>query len=653
MKQPDIIDEILPASWRKWPGTLEYLRPPDHMTPSQWTESNRVLGYPSAERGPFRFDKTPYIREPLDCMQDPLVEEIVVIKATQVGYSEMIRNFLGYIIDKDPGPTMIVMPDRDIGEKIFERYILAMIESTDVLKKKVENLKRWFTKATIKIPGMTIDVGWAGSPTSLASHPIQNLLFDETDKFPIWAGREADPISLGEERTDTYQHRRRIFKGSSPTTRHGAISKAFEACADKRYFNVPCPHCGKYQVLTFPQIKWNKGGEKDKRIIADKVESTDSAWYECFECKKRIFDKQKKAMLRKGVWANEDQHVDNDGSIIGQRPYSKRVGFHISGLMSPWKSFSKIAAKWLRAYGDPALMMNFRNSILGEVFEEQINSVNISILAKKREKAKLPMIVPPWAQVIVASADTQIDHFYFIVRAWGYQYRSQLIHFGRVETFDDLKAVTIDAGYQWAGGEGVFVPPFLVIDSGGGTIIEGQSRTDQVYRFSRSDPGRVIPIKGYSGTKPPRSPIVVSSINYSPPQPDGTRGTAYKVGLRIIDTNYFKDILASRIEKEFDDVGYWDINTAITPDYDLQIASERKIFDPKSMTFRWVPKTAGAPNHYWDCEVYNCVGADLCQVGLAPSPDEVIVKQSTPRRRDQNSGRSGRGGRNWVSRKGK
>src|SRR5687768_13617323 len=85
------------------------IRPDALLTVSQWADAHRRLPKKSsAEPGPWRTDRTPYLREIMDCfssMSD--VEEVVLMKGAQVGGSEAILNALGYAIDHCPGPVLL------------------------------------------------------------------------------------------------------------------------------------------------------------------------------------------------------------------------------------------------------------------------------------------------------------------------------------------------------------------------------------------------------------------------------------------------------------------------------------------------------------------------------------------------------------------
>ena len=51
---------------------------------------------------------TPYLVGIMDEFNRWETEEIIFAKPTQVGGTEIILNALGYIVDQDPAPTMVV-----------------------------------------------------------------------------------------------------------------------------------------------------------------------------------------------------------------------------------------------------------------------------------------------------------------------------------------------------------------------------------------------------------------------------------------------------------------------------------------------------------------------------------------------------------------
>lgn len=608
-------------------------RPPRKMIPSQWAEARFVLpSEGNSEPGKFRFSRTPYLRGIVDCFVEPGVQEIVFVKPTRIGGTTVRLINTGYRIDVDPGPQITVQPSEAACEKDIKTKIRPLLEGCKSLRAHMSPRASDNTLPLIKLDTMPLYSGWAGSPQSLAADTCRYADCDEVDKFPPFAGREADPISLVFERTGTYLHRRRHYITSTPTTRDGAIMKEFERCGDKRYFLVPCPHCRQYQRLVFPQLKWPELPEGVNHIKhADAIEQQQLAYYECERCKGKITETHKQKMLERGVWASEGQTVrdydepmpiSNHGTVasfkeltsrtmedrlIGPRPKAKRVGFHISGLYSPWRNFSEIAAEFIRAKDDPAKTMNFRNSRLAEPFEIQVGKIEANIIREKAKMSPGPRIVPKWAVWLFATADTQKDYFVYTIRAWGYENRSQLIHHGIVSTFEELKKSTIDGAFVREQGDQV-QPCWLLIDSGGGKNVDTAStRTAEVYEFAAADPARIKPIKGASVRQ--NFPIQKSFQKEK------------SIVLWVLDTFALKNTLDRLINDP--DATKWLPHKEVDDNYCAQVAAEHLIVDPQSKELDWVTKTSGAPNHYFDCEVYQCAAAhEVGAFAVAPAEPE-------------------------------
>ena len=94
---------------------LAVLKPPPDLTISDWADQNRRLSAEaSAEPGQWRTSRAEYQRGIMDAISDPAAETVVIMSSSQIGKSESILNMVGYHIDHDPAPIMVVMPtERD------------------------------------------------------------------------------------------------------------------------------------------------------------------------------------------------------------------------------------------------------------------------------------------------------------------------------------------------------------------------------------------------------------------------------------------------------------------------------------------------------------------------------------------------------------
>src|SRR5437868_2128815 len=68
------------------------IRPDTLMQVSEWADRHRKLPKKSsAEPGPWRTDRTPFLRELMDCFASTsTIEEVVFMKASQIGGTEII-----------------------------------------------------------------------------------------------------------------------------------------------------------------------------------------------------------------------------------------------------------------------------------------------------------------------------------------------------------------------------------------------------------------------------------------------------------------------------------------------------------------------------------------------------------------------------------
>ena len=117
---------------------LAGMTPPDDLTVTQWAEAKRRLSAESAaEPGPWRTERTPYLREPMDAFTDPKVRHIVMVAASQVGKSEFLNNCIGYIIDEDPGSILFIHPTTIDAQEYSKLRIAPMLRDSPALRQKI------------------------------------------------------------------------------------------------------------------------------------------------------------------------------------------------------------------------------------------------------------------------------------------------------------------------------------------------------------------------------------------------------------------------------------------------------------------------------------------------------------------------------------
>ena len=110
-----------------------------------------------------------------------------------------------------------------------------------------------------------------------------------------------------------------------------------------------------------------------------------------------------------------------------QDPHS--IGFHVSALYSPlgWLSWEQVARDWEAAQGDEQALKTFRNTVLGETWQEQGEAPDWERLLERREAGWRLGTVPRGAVVLTAGADLQRDRIEVSVWGWAAGLESWLV----------------------------------------------------------------------------------------------------------------------------------------------------------------------------------------------------------------------------------
>lgn len=388
---------------------------------NEWANKHRVLSSrSSAEPGPWRTRRTPYLAELMDSLGPTCpAERVVFMKGVQVGGSEAGHNWIGSIIHETPAAMMVVLPTVDLGKKWSKQRLDPMIEDSEVLRARVKDRRSRDAGNTVlfkEFPGGVLAIVGANSGTGLRSMPFRFLMADEVDAFPGDVEGEGDPLILAERGTRTFS-RRKLFLCSTPTFRgRSRIEREFNL-SDRRYYHVPCPYCGELQRLEWRRLKYDDHDPKTVRYL-------------CLHCEKPIQEYQKTAMLEGGVWIPEEP----------ERSDSIR-GYHLSALYSPvgWRSWEQIATLFLKGMGklemkegglgtQPSILRVWTNQDLGETWAEQGDAPAWESIFTRRETYKIGT-VPEGVCVLTAGVDVQGDRLEVEILGWGRRLESWSIQY--------------------------------------------------------------------------------------------------------------------------------------------------------------------------------------------------------------------------------
>jgi phage terminase large subunit GpA-like protein len=569
--------------------------PPPDWTVSQWADNvRRLSSEASAEPGRWVTGRAEYQRGIMDAINDPLTERVVIMSSAQIGKTEILNNVVGYHIDHDPCPLLVLQPTLEMAETWSKDRLAPMLRDTPEIGRKISDPKARDSKNTIlhkSFLGGHVTMAGANSPASLASRPIRVVLADEVDRYPASAGTEGDPLNLAVKRTATFWNRK-ILAVSTPTIKGiSRIESAF-AETDQRRFHIPCPRCGHKHVLTWAGVRWDRGSPASARFV-------------CPECGGEFSNTDKNAAVRRGRW-------------IAGAPFRGRAGFHIWEAYSPWRHVSEIVQDFLDAKDNAERLQVWTNTSLGETWEGAGDSINEHDLAGRLPFKQDEHDVPRLGLLLTAGVDTQPDRLEVEVVAWGAGEQSWSVDYHVIHGDPDIPegqpgspwdGLTDYLRKSWRHETGAELSvSWTCIDSGG-------HNTQAVYGYAKRHKGaRVFAIKGAAGAG---RPIV------GPPSRRRSGKVKRPVDLYIVGVDAAKMTIMNRLKLDTPGPGFCHFPVGREADYFRQLCSEKLVTRyVKGFPVREFHKASSARNEALDCRVY----AFAALVIAAPQWDKIALR---------------------------
>lgn len=620
-----------------------FLQPRQSLTVDKWADQNRVLaGETSAEPGPWRTSRTPYLRQIMEDLSDDAPwEEVVLQFGTQLGKSESGLNWIGYGIHHDPGPMMLILPTVDIAKRFSKQRLAPMVRDTPALRALIRDARSRDSGNTTLVkefPGGLLVVTGANSAAGLASMPSRILYADEVDDYPDDVDGQGEPLGLATARQDTFARRKRLLS-SSPKRPPGfsTIERRFEAGTRFRY-NVPCPHCTELQVL-----EW--GGQDQSHGLKWTGSAAETAHYVCRHCGAVIPEHAKTPMLAAGKW-------------VADNPEAAVRSYHLSSLYSPlgWLSWSTIVREYLEAEesltkGATSPMKTWRNTRMAQTWAEPGARLHVHALAERARRSTHKLReAPACALILTAGVDVQDNRLEVGVWGWGPGDETALVDHqvlpgdpAQAELWRRLDAY-LETRFKHASG-GTLGVEAVTIDTGG-------HFTHQVYGWVRErSPGRRIESGGHvwvqrafagKGQERPGMPVKGRAspvdVNY--------RGKIIPRGVMLwmVGTNSAKDWWYARMRHEIPGPGFVHVPEDVAPEWCEQMTVESRVQSRTARGVRMVWKCPpGKRNEAWDCAVYalhaaHAIGLDRYSQAMwdrlaeriAPRQPDLLSSASAP-----------------------
>lgn len=569
---------------------------------SEWTKAHRVLSPESCpEPGEWQPERLAYLDEIMDSCTDPTVHTVAMMTSAQVGKSTIIENLIGYHIDNDPCPMLLVQPTLEKAEDFSKERIAPMLRDTPVLHGKVKDprsrdsgntlLKKQFLAGYLAMAG-------ANSPAGLASRPVPKVMGDEIDRWLASAGGEGDPMTIVDRRTTAFWNRLRLWVSTPGDDETSRIKREYER-GDQRKRFCPCPHCGHLQVLHFRPDEDGRGGLRWATNEDGKADPLTTRYY-CDECDQPWTDGQKDDSVLRGEWRPTAEGQP------GVRSY------WLWQLYSPFVAMADMVATWLDAKDYPDTLKVQVNTVLAETWKGPPSAVDELGLMLRAEDYDPTVALPGGVVFLTAGVDVQDNRLVVEIVGWvpgletySIDYRTLLGDPAQSPVWAELDQFLLT---KYPHPSGASLPISSVcIDSGG-------HHTQKVYEFCGPRWGRRIwAVRGSSeGASRPIVPPKASAAN------------AAKCPVFTLGVHQAKDLLRGRLRVEQHGPGYCHFRADYSREFFEGLAAEHRVIRYNrsgTPTASWV-KFPGRRNEPWDCRVYA-----TCAYEMAP-PDLTMLAES-------------------------
>lgn len=354
------------------------------------------------------------------------VERVIFMKGSRLGATECGTNWLGYVMHHAPGPMLLYQPTREMAQEIGEGRITALIETTPTLDDRVTDQRTF----RITFAGGKLYLKGANAATGMRMIGARYLFLDELDGYPGEVGTkenpEGDPVALAETRTTEYEGIRKLFYASTPTLKGFSRIERYWLASDRRRYFLRCLVCGHWDWL-----QWRPGGisgdEGEHHTITWDPGRPETAAFRCVSCREQVPESEKPEMLKEFV--NAEWRPTRDEERDG--PGDGSHGYRLSGLYSPWRTWSDCAEEFQAAKADPLKLKVWVNHAAAETWEEKGTSAKPGdLLARaRREPPREGYDVPNGVGILVMAVDVQANRLEPFIWGWGAGEESWLIAF--------------------------------------------------------------------------------------------------------------------------------------------------------------------------------------------------------------------------------
>ena len=484
---------------RKFIGNfLKLLQPAIRVSTIEWAETYRILtSEESVFIGKFDCSRMPALEYIYDCLDNKQIYIVAVMKASQVGWSELTNNFLGKLIHTQPNKIMWAFPGREPSRMYSREKLKPFFDGTKVLS---DSINVGVAKAGynfFKFPGGWLKLVTTGAISNLKSSSIPIIGVEEPDDVKEDIQGQGDGIDLMKGRQKSFPiGKKKLLYGGTPTDKDFSRVESAYKESNQLVFKAQCHQCEELIELSFSNLKYDEF--QDRRIdeIYGKYDPN-TAYYECPACGTHWSSEQKNLNILAGKSFGFTDFTGkfSKGWHAKKPEVTECFGFHVPELLSSLQAsdFRELADKRIKAQialdkGQEGLMKSYVNNSEGLPYASGVSSMEADEMKTLRNNYP-EHICPMEGLILTMGVDVQDNRFAIIIRAWGRNNNSWLVTWK--EIFGNVKVQEKDSQGKYIGVWGeLWDTIFGYIPHGGGKLmniaavsIDSADNTELVYDF--------------------------------------------------------------------------------------------------------------------------------------------------------------------------
>lgn len=380
---------------------------------------------------PYDPDLTPYFKEPISCLEDPDLRQVVFCGPAQTGKTTVL---MAWVSDMKHRPAnMQIVHSSETAAKTFtqEKFDPAVLSSPDLAAMfRLPLEEPLLTKQLVS--GHYIRIS-APTKTALSSRSVPKAFITEIDRAPDEIPGEGSPWGLLTARTKTFGEDGMVFGECSPSRdlarKYEIDPLSHEAPpvtgilglynqGDMRRLYAQCPHCEEtfrpdVNLFTYP----DEGSPAERAAQVHMV---------CPNHGCLITPGEKRHLLETCHWVKADP-----------QSFHEMASFWMDGSMAAFETWPAIVSAKIRAQedfdrtGSDTALKEWTNLTCGKPFLPMAIAnktvLDEKVLEARADESFEKRTVPQWVRWLTAAVDVQGDRFEVAVHGWDIGLQSILL----------------------------------------------------------------------------------------------------------------------------------------------------------------------------------------------------------------------------------